>query len=244
MSGARLQWLDPARPDAPFPPPETALAHPNGLLAAGGDLSLPRLRNAYANGIFPWFDPYEPVLWWCPDPRTVFFPGAIHVSRRLTRTLTRDDYTITMDTAFEAVIDACAATRADNAGTWIGQAMREAYIALHRAGDAHSIEVWRDNQLAGGIYGVTSGPVFFGESMFSRVRDASKIALVWLGRHLAAWGFRLLDGQVGSGHLYRMGAFDMPRTEFLTQLRGATPPRGRQRVWQAQPDLPESSASD
>lgn len=244
MSGARLQWIDPGQPNAAFPPPETALAHPNGLLAAGGDLSLTRLRNAYAQGIFPWFDPYEPVLWWCPDPRTVFRPEAIHVSRRLARTLAGRDYVITMDTAFEAVIDCCAAPRADNAGTWIGQAMRDAYVALHRAGDAHSIEVWRDRRLIGGVYGVVSGPVFFGESMFSRERDASKIALVWLGRQLAAWGFRLLDGQVGSGHLYRMGAFDMPRAEFLEQLRGDTPPQGRQRLWRARPELLESRAND
>lgn len=218
MSAPRLCWLDPAWPDAPFPSPEAALDYPNGLLAAGGDLSLTRLRAAYARGIFPWYEPGEPILWWCPDPRAVFRPDQIHVSRRLARTLNKMDYGITLDTAFEAVIDACAAPRADTPGTWIGADMRAAYVNMHRAGDAHSIEVWRHNRLIGGLYGVASGPVFFGESMFSREPNASKIAMVWLGRQLAAWGFELLDGQIGSGHLYRMGAFDLPRSDFIRLL--------------------------
>ncbi|NNC22803.1 leucyl/phenylalanyl-tRNA--protein transferase [Salinisphaera sp. USBA-960] len=223
MSEQQLYWLDPATPDTPFPSPQAALEHPNGLLAAGGDLSVPRLRAAYAHGIFPWYEPGEPILWWSPDPRTVFQPDGIHVSKRLARTLNRNDYRITFDTAFEAVIDGCAQPRGDSAGTWISTDMRAAYLALHRAGDAHAIEVWRQGRLISGLYGVASGTVFFGESMFSRERDASKIALVWLGRQLAAWGFELLDGQIGSPHLYRMGAFDMPRRQFLATLEQPAP---------------------
>lgn len=215
MNAPRLCWLEPGNPDTPFPAPHHALVHPNGLLAAGGDLSAARLQNAYANGIFPWYEPSEPILWWSPDPRTVFRTDRIHVSRRLVRTLAQSDYQITFDTAFRSVVDGCAAPRSDASGTWISADMRAAYVRLFEQDAAHSIEVWRDGRLIGGLYGVTHGPVFFGESMFSCERDASKIALVWLGRRLADWGYQLIDAQIGSDHLYRMGAFDMPRDEFL-----------------------------
>jgi len=218
MTSLRIYWLDPATPDAAFPDPELALTQPNGLLAMGGDLSPQRLQRAYAAGIFPWYNPDEAILWWCPDPRTVFETGHLHVSQRLARTLARHDYALTLDEAFGDVLSGCAADRAGQPGTWLGADMQAAYMRLHTLGHAHSIEVWRHGCLVGGLYGVAIGRMFFGESMFSRVSDASKIALVWLARQLAAWDFPLLDGQVGSGHLYRMGAYDMPRSSFLQHV--------------------------
>lgn len=219
MTALRLYWLDPANPDGPFPDPALALEQPNGLLAMGGDLSPQRLRNAYAQGIFPWYNPEEAILWWSPDPRAVFASDVVHVSRRLARTIRQGDYAVTLDRDFAGVLAGCAGTRARNPGTWLGSAMRAAYLRLFQRGDAHSVEVWRHGRLIGGLYGVAQGRMFYGESMFSAKRDASKIALVLLARQLAAWGFPLIDGQVGSPHLYRMGAFDMPRNEFLATLR-------------------------
>ena len=206
-------------PDGAFPDPSLALDEPNGLLAVGGDLSPTRLLNAYDIGVFPWYNPDETILWWSPDPRTVFRTDSVHVSRRLRRTLNQGHYAVTLDHAFERVIRTCAALREDKEGTWLGPEMRRAYTDLYRQGHAHSIEVWQHGQLVGGLYGVARGQVFFGESMFSTIADASKIALVWLARQLAAWGFTLLDGQVGSPHLYRMGAIDLPRHEFLAAVR-------------------------
>lgn len=219
MTALRLYWLDPATEDAPFPDPALALSQPNGLLAMGGDLSPTRLRNAYANGIFPWYNPEESILWWSPDPRVVFATDGVHVSRRLARVLRRADYAVTMDHDFAGVLAGCAGPRRRQPGTWLGEEMRDAYRRLFAEGDAHSVEVWRRGELAGGIYGVVRGRVFFGESMFSARPDASKIALVYLARQLRAWRFPLIDGQVGSPHLYRMGAFDLPRADFLTILR-------------------------
>lgn len=218
MTALRLYWLDPATPDAPFPDPALALTQPNGLLAMGGDLSVQRLRNAYAAGIFPWYNPEESILWWSPDPRVVFDTGGVRVSRRLRRTLRRGDYAVTLDRDFGGVLQGCAAPRRGQPGTWLGPEMRAAYMRLFAQGDAHSIEIWRAGRLVGGLYGVAHGRMFFGESMFSAMPDASKIALVHLARQLYAWGFPVIDGQVGSPHLYRMGAFDMPRAEFLSLL--------------------------
>lgn len=226
-----MYWLDPSTPDGAFPDPSLALDQPNGLLAMGGDLSPQRLRKAYARGIFPWYNPEESILWWCPDPRTVFFTDRVHVSRRLKRTLARRDYAVTLDGDFNSVIGACAVSRKGEPGTWLGPEMRAAYAKLHALGDAHSIEVWRDGQLIGGLYGVAMGRMFFGESMFSRERDASKIALVWLARQLHAWGFPILDGQVGSDHLYRMGAVDLPRSRFLRVVAEASRQPGIASPW-------------
>ena len=221
MTALRLYWLDPADPDHGFPDPAMALEQPNGLLAMGGDLSPQRLRNAYANGIFPWYNPEESILWWSPNPRTVFKTDEIYVSRRLARSLRQGNYAVTLDRDFSGVLAGCAGTRSSNPGTWLGSEMRAAYKRLHAAGDAHSVEVWRHGRLVGGLYGVSLGRIFFGESMFSTERDTSKIALTLLARQLQAWGFALMDGQVGSPHLYRMGAFDMPRSEFLAALKRA-----------------------
>jgi leucyl/phenylalanyl-tRNA--protein transferase len=219
VTALRLYWLDPATPDAPFPDPALALSQPNGLLAMGGDLSPTRLRNAYASGIFPWYNPEESILWWSPDPRAVFATDGLHVSRRLRRVLRRGDFAVTLDRDFAGALAGCAGPRRRQPATWLGTEMRDAYKRLFAEGDAHSVEVWRDGRLVGGVYGVARGRIFFGESMFSAAADTSKIALVYLARQLHAWGFPLIDGQVGSPHLYRMGAFDLPRPRFLEILR-------------------------
>lgn len=227
----RLPWLDPATPDQPFPALERALTDPNGLLALGGDLSPLRLLNAYRHGIFPWYSAGEPILWWSPDPRCVFTPNNIHISTSLRKALKRNDYSVTMDADFESVIQACAEPRPDQRGTWLSQEMMTAYVHLHHAGWAHSVEVWRDDRLVGGLYGIALGGAFFGESMFSRSRNGSKLALVWLARQLAAWGFTLLDGQVASPHLFSLGAVDIPRQQFMQRLADALTQPGHAAPW-------------
>lgn len=214
----RLPWLDPDDP-ATFPPAEHALRNPDGLLAAGGDLSMARLLAAYARGIFPWYSPGEPILWWSPDPRCVFDTARPHVSRRMNRWLAGSRWSITADLAFDEVIDGCAAPRPGlPAGTWIVPAMRAAYGELHRAGFAHSIEVHNDAGLVGGLYGVALGKMFFGESMFSRATNGSKVALLALCRLLDSRGFPLLDAQLVTPHLLRAGARAMPRGTFCAQV--------------------------
>ena len=204
-----------------FPDPAHALREPNGLLAAGGDLSPARLSAAYRQGIFPWYNPGDPILWWSPDPRAVLLPSAIHVSHRLRRRMRQMPYRASLNEAFMQVLAACAAPRRAGAGTWLTAEMQQAYIRLHHLGHAHSVELWRDTELVGGLYGVALGRAFFGESMFSRVPDASKMLLVLLGAQLARRGFRLLDGQVVSEHLLRMGAQLWPRARFLQELAHA-----------------------
>lgn len=206
-------------PRDPFPPLQRALRRPNGLLAAGRNLSVETLVEAYAQGIFPWFSEGEPILWWSPDPRMVLFPKELHVAKSLARRMKRDDHRVTADTAFGAVIRACAAPRDAEAGTWINRRMIVAYERLHAAGVAHSIEVWMERELMGGLYGVALGRAFFGESMFSRRTDASKIALVHLVRQLGAWGFGLIDCQMKTGHLASFGAREIPRAEFAARVR-------------------------
>lgn len=213
-----VYWLSPAaRPDA-FPPPQEALIEPNGLLAAGGDLSPERLLAAYARGIFPWYETGQPILWWSPDPRAVLYPAGLHVSRRLARALRRSTLELSADTAFEAVLDGCAGPRRYTDGTWITAEMRQAYTRLHRLGWAHSFEAWDDGNLAAGMYGVALGRVFFGESMFTRIDNASKIVFVKAVEYLKARGFELIDCQVCSQHLESLGATTLPRADFLTQL--------------------------
>jgi len=203
-----------------FPNPE--LAEPDGLLAVGGDLSPPRLLCAYRSGIFPWYGEGDPILWWSPDPRLVLDPHRISISKSLARTLKKNTLRITLDTAFDDIITRCAgASRPGRPGTWIVPAMREAYLRLHRAGFAHSVEAWQDGHLAGGLYGVSLGRAFFGESMFAEHRDASKVCLVYLASVLRAWEFDFIDCQVTTDHLLRMGAAEQPRAVFLDRLRHA-----------------------
>ncbi|MDO8334133.1 MAG: leucyl/phenylalanyl-tRNA--protein transferase [Nitrosomonas sp.] len=201
-----------------FPPVENALREPNGLLAVGGDLSPQRLLEAYSKGIFPWFNADEPILWWSPNPRMVLFPEEIKISRSLRKTLKKDHYQIRTDGSFTQVMHACASSRKGQTGTWIHPEMIAAYTALHDMGLAHCVETWMDGELVGGLYGVALGQVFFGESMFSRVPDASKIALVHLAKQLQRWEFGLIDCQVKTGHLTSLGAREIPRSEFSQQL--------------------------
>ena len=219
MSGAavRLPFLDAERPV--FPAPDRALREPNGLLAAGGNLRVATLLDAYRHGIFPWFEAGQPPLWWSPDPRAVLDPDRIHVSGSMARLLRRAGYAITTDGAFAAVIRGCATPRAGAAGTWIVPEMIAAYQELHAAGHAHSVECWIDGDLAGGLYGVAVGTVFCGESMFSARPNASKLALIHLARGLNAAGFTLIDCQVGNPHLDSLGATTLPRAAFLEHLR-------------------------
>jgi leucyl/phenylalanyl-tRNA---protein transferase len=226
----------------PFPPIERALDEPNGLLAAGGGLSVRRLLDAYARGIFPWYSEGDPVLWWCPDPRMVLATDGIHISRSLRRRLRKRNYTITFDRAFADVLAACAAPRSDQVGTWLVPPMMNAYERLHQAGYAHSIEVWMDDALVGGLYGVALGRMFFGESMFSRETDASKIAIAHLGAQLARWNFPFVDCQMRTSHLESLGARDMPRREFLIVVQRLVREPQRQGKWLADSDLSESFA--
>ncbi|HWP57321.1 MAG TPA: leucyl/phenylalanyl-tRNA--protein transferase [Candidatus Acidoferrales bacterium] len=203
-----------------FPPPEEA--HPSGLLAIGGDLSSERLLTAYRSGIFPWYSEGQPILWWSPDPRVVIELGEFHVSRRLAQKLRQGRFTVTFDRAFARVIRACASVpRKGQNGTWITRAMIEAYTRLHREGYAHSAESWLNGELAGGVYGVSLGRCFFGESMFFRVSDASKVAFAALVERLRAWEFDLLDAQVMNPHLAALGAKEIPRRVFLQRLKDA-----------------------
>ncbi len=201
-----------------FPPVETALADPNGLLAMGGDLSVARLLDAYRHGIFPWFNPGEPILWWSPDPRMVLVPDEIRVSRSLAKRIRNGGFEVRADTAFAEVMRACAAPREDAFGTWISPAMVAAYTRLFDAGYAHSVETWREGQLVGGLYGVAIGRVFYGESMFSRQPDASKVALMRLAQQLQRWDFGLIDCQMETPHLASLGARTMPRATFIARL--------------------------
>jgi leucyl/phenylalanyl-tRNA--protein transferase len=214
-------WLDPEKRDITFPEVELALKEPDGLLAIGGDLSTTRLLNAYASGIFPWYGPGQPILWWSPDPRLVLQPETLHISRSLQKTLRKHPFRITLDTAFDAVIDHCAAPRDNASGTWIIPEMTTAYLELHRQGYAHSVECWQEQRLVGGLYGVSIGRIFFGESMFALASDASKVALATLARQLSRWGFPLIDCQVHTPHLESLGAIPLPRKEFIGILRTA-----------------------
>jgi leucyl/phenylalanyl-tRNA---protein transferase len=206
-----------------FPPVEHA--SPEGLLAVGGDLSSRRLLDAYRHGIFPWYSAGQPVLWWSPDPRAVLYPDHLKISRSLRRTLKRGTFKVTFDHAFESVIEACAEPRTiggePSAGTWITSEMKAAYIELHRKGYAHSVESWVDGRLAGGLYGVALGRGFFGESMFHRETDASKVAVAGLVDLLKRWDFHFIDCQLTSGHIMRLGAVEIPRSRFLEELAAA-----------------------
>lgn len=217
-----IPWLNPYQA-ASFPPVDQALSDPNGLLAAGGLLRSDWLLAAYRHGIFPWFEQGDPILWWSPDPRLVLFPDQVHVSRSLQKVIRKQVYVLTLDRDFSQVIAACGAPRDGSVGTWITPAMQQAYCELHRLGHAHSVEVWAGDELVGGLYGVATGRVFFGESMFSARANTSKLALVYLVRQLQRWQFELIDCQVRTRHLQSMGAREISRAEFLRLLqRGVT----------------------
>ena len=224
-----IPWLESA--DA-FPPLELALAEPNGLLCAGGDLSPQRLLLAYQQGIFPWYSAGEPILWWSPDPRMVLIPSEFKISRSLRRTLRAGKYQIRLDSKFPAVVKACAKTpRNGQNGTWITPEMQVAYGKLHELGFAHSVETWIDDQLVGGLYGLAIGKMFYGESMFSHATDASKIALAHLARFLTANGFGLIDCQMNTPHLASLGAHEIPRSEFIARLHELTATLPRYGRW-------------
>ncbi len=214
----QLTVLDSQNPNQEFPDTGNALTIPDGLLAVGGCLSPVRLLNAYRKGIFPWNSPNEPILWWSPDPRLVLFPEKLAVSRSLEKTLRKKRFVTTIDRAFGQVVGACAMPRKNDNGTWISTDIYDAYVELHRAGYAHSAETWLDGELVGGLYGITIGRVFFGESMFHRVTDASKVAFVELVRRLEKWGYQMVDCQVSTSHLKTLGAENIPREDFLTLL--------------------------
>ena len=211
-----LTWLK--RDTLTFPPLAKAMREPNGLLAAGGDLSADRLIQAYRHGCFPWFSEGQPILWWSPDPRTVLFPEELHVSRSLGKLLRKQRYQVSFDRDFAAVIQACAAPRDYADGTWITDDMQDAYIELHARGHAHSVEVWDNGELVGGLYGLAMGQLFFGESMFSRADNASKVGFAALVKQLQAWGFVLIDCQMPTRHLESLGARSIPRAQFADYL--------------------------
>jgi leucyl/phenylalanyl-tRNA--protein transferase len=225
-----IAWID---GDAPFPSPRQALKEPGGLLCAGGDLSVKRLLDAYRHGIFPWYSGGEPILWWSPDPRMVLFCDELKVSRSLGKSMRNKGYEVRIDTAFDAVLAGCAAPRGGEAGTWLGPAMRAAYLALHRAGHAHSFETWRQGELVGGLYGVALGRMFYGESMFSRATDASKVALVALVEELRARDFPMIDCQMRTPLLASLGAREIPRADFLQRVSMLVNYAARPGLWQA-----------
>lgn len=215
----KLVWLD--ANNLAFPDTSNALEDPNGLLAVGGDLSVERLLEAYRRGIFPWYSSAEPILWWCPDPRLVLYPGDVHLSNSLRKLSRKKPFSITVDTAFENVLRGCAAPRKGEPGTWITPAMHQAYVHLHRLGIAHSVEAWHNGELVGGLYGVSLGGIFFGESMFSIVSGASKIAFVTLCLQLREWQFAAIDCQVRTEHLISLGAKEITRKHFESLLAKA-----------------------
>jgi len=210
-----------------FPKHENAFEEPNGLLAAGGDLTPQRLLNAYSLGIFPWYNPGEPILWWSPDPRSVVIPKEFEPSRSLRKSIKKMNLSVTSDTCFTRIMQECAKPREDQAGTWINPEMISSYTELHKSGYAHSIECWQGNELVGGLYGISIGRAFFGESMFSRVSNASKIAFASLCRYLSDQNFEIIDCQVHNPHLANLGAREIPRHEFLSILKDAivNPPK-------------------
>jgi leucyl/phenylalanyl-tRNA---protein transferase len=223
-------------PGSPFPPATKALKRPNGLLAAGGDLSLRTLVDAYSHGIFPWYSEGDPILWWSPDPRMVMPSAELHVSRSLRRRLKRRDVRVSFDEAFLEVLTSCAAPRGEEAGTWLLPEMQTAYLSLRNEGLAHSVEVWAGPELIGGLYGVAIGRMFFGESMFSRRTDGSKLALAYLAAQFTTWGLPMIDCQMETEHLQSMGARVIPRRLFLPVVAGLCRETGPA-TWRFDPDL-------
>ncbi|MDP2026364.1 leucyl/phenylalanyl-tRNA--protein transferase [Sulfuriferula sp.] len=231
-----LTWLAPGQD---FPPLAQALSDPAGLLAAGGDLSPARLIAAYRQGIFPWYNAGDPILWWSPDPRMVLLPDELRVPRSLVKLMRRQPYEIRVDSAFRAVMTACAQPRAGQAGTWINADIIDAYTQLHTLGVAHSVEAWQDGVLVGGLYGIALGRAFYGESMFARAPDASKIAFVHLVRQLQRWQFGMIDCQMNTAHLARFGAREIPRADFIARLESLVNLAAVPTPWRLDHDLAE-----
>ena len=240
----QLTWLAADDQDTPFPPLDSALLEPNGLIAVGGSLSPRRLQLAYRSGIFPWFSDGEPVLWWSPDPRALFLPGDLKLHRSLRKRLRHAGFKVSLDTAFEQVMRACAEPRPTQPTTWITEAMIAAYCQLHELGLAHSVEVWDADGLVGGLYGVSIGKGFFGESMFSRQADASKVALAWLAGQLWRWDFHFIDCQLPSAHLARLGVRLVPRREFARRLSAAGRHPDKPGPWRFDRDYTPLGAAD
>lgn len=211
-------YLDPWQTKCHFPDVSLALTEPDGLLAVGGNLTVNTLFNAYRHGIFPWYSDGQPILWWSPNPRAVLYPERLKISHSLRKKLRQRRFDVTLDHAFADVIEACAAARSDGLGTWITEEMKAAYRTMHHSGHAHSVEVWHDTKLVGGLYGIAIGRVFFGESMFSHESDASKVALAYLVAQLKLWLFSLIDCQIGSAHLSRLGSEEIERSRFIDHL--------------------------
>jgi leucyl/phenylalanyl-tRNA--protein transferase len=226
---SRLPWLSDDALD--FPPIKHALTDPDGLLAVGGDLSPARLLSAYSQGIFPWYQDDQPILWWSPSTRMVLKPETLIISRSMCKFLRKECFRVTLDTCFAEVIRQCAATRIATAGTWITEDMQKAYVRLHKMGHAHSVEVWQENQLVGGLYGISMGSMFFGESMFSLATNASKTGFIYLVRQLQTWNYQLIDCQVASTHLRSLGAYEMSRSQFLEVLEAYRQP-DKPGLWQ------------
>jgi leucyl/phenylalanyl-tRNA--protein transferase len=218
--------------------PQPSLARRDGLLAVGGDLTPARLLLAYENGIFPWYSEGDPIMWWSPPVRPVLRPRDVHIPRSLAKHIRREVFEVRMDTSFEAVIEGCAKTpRREEPGTWITSEMREAYIELHRLGFAHTSEAWQDGQLVGGLYGVALGGVFFGESMFTRAADASKVAFITLCAQLHRWSFEMIDSQVTNPHTARFGMVEIPREDFIRRVKTLLQTPSRRGVWVLDRDL-------
>lgn len=235
-----LITLDPFNPHQAFPSVTSALKEPNGLLAIGGCLSLPRLENAYRHGIFPWFSDNDPLLWWSPNPRLILRPEQLKISRSLRKSFNKGGFRFSHDRAFAAVIESCSAPREHSFDTWISADMKTAYVALHRNGLAHSFETWLNGVLVGGLYGVSIGRVFFGESMFHTVTDASKVALVYACRCLHEWGYTLIDCQVHTPHLASLGAQSISRQAFIALLETATRESVASDAWQTRAEADQA----
>lgn len=227
----QLPILNPLDPQQNFPAIESALVEPDGLLAAGGCLSPQRIINAYQRGIFPWYSPGEPILWWSPNPRLILFPDKINISRSLRKTIRKDIFKLSYDQAFPQVMQSCAAPRAQESGTWITEEMFIAYNQLHQQGVAHSFEAWLEDELVGGLYGIAIGQVFFGESMFHKKTDASKVAFCCLVQQLSLWGYQLIDCQVHTNHLTSLGAEEISRSEFSQLLTQFCPLQPTNSAW-------------
>ena len=218
MNSGRITWISKNDSVDAFPPASAALSEPDGLLAMGGDLSAERLIYAYKNGIFPWFNDNHPIMWWSPNPRCIFSPNTFHISRSLRKKFKNSNIIIKVNSDFSSVIRECAKPRSSIQGTWITEGMIKAYEILHGLGWAHSIEIWKSNNLVGGLYGIAIGRIFFGESMFSHLSNASKISLLFIANHLNSGDLKLLDCQITSTHLLKLGAVPMPRNEFIKNL--------------------------